>query len=594
MTVRVLPFPILLVVLLGIPKDASGQECEYGEVSHLFIDNHSIFDLDDPPTERFQWVYRVVNSLHIPTRSSFVRRELLLGVGDCYDPFLVADSERILRRFPFISSAEVYGLQQADGSWHVIADTRDEWSTRLEVTAGVENGLELRRLALSEQNFLGYGIAVKGFLNQRDANRRIGAEVSTPQLLATETDLRVAGGETRIGSFYSLDLTYPFVGEVGRWGWRAFGSFLEDYFDYATGTPAEPGHVLLPVEEKLLEFTVARRFGEPGNLTSLGIGLSQEDMTSPGFPEALRVVEGGDFNDLLPADADSRDAVMPQTFFASGTRVNLLFGQRSIRFIQRTGLDALRGVTDVELGSEVDLTLSRTVASGFGSEAPDDIGVRFRLYGGAASDETVAAVDVGIDARQVFFDPGATRTGWRDLLAGADVLVYHQPRAAPRHTILARVSAAGGWTLDRPFQLTLGGDTGVRGFEEEHFPGARRIVFNLEDRIYLGWPLPEVLDVGLTVFADAGHMWAGDVPFGGDSGWVGSLGGGLRLGFPAGSRGVARVDLAWPVDGSGVGSSPVFRIALADLIGLQRGRNTPQLQRSRLLEVGPDRFAPRR
>lgn len=594
MTARVPPLGILGLLLLGIPGAVSGQECALGEVSQVFIDNHSVFDPDDPPSERFKWAYRLVNSLHIPTRPGFIRRELLLEVGDCYDPYLVADSERILRRFPFIANAEVSGRRQADGSWHVIADTRDEWSTRLEITAGVENGLELRRVALAEQNFLGNGVSVKAFLSQRDANRQVGAEVALPQVFSTGADLRVSGGETRVGSFYSAEVAFPFVGEVGRWGWRAMGSFREDYFDYSWGTPDSPSHVLLPVEEKFLELTLVRRFGEPGNLTSVGLGLSQEDLTSPGFPSSLRVAEGRNFDDLLPATEDIAMAVEPQTYFASGTRLNLLLGQRNIRFVQRVGLDALQGISDVEVGSDVALTLSRTVATGFGRDAPDDLGVRFRLYGAGASDRFVAIVGLGVDGRQVYFAPGETRSGWRDLLADADVLLYFQPRTSARQTFLARVSTAGGWTVDRPFQLTLGGNTGVRGFEDEAFPGAARVVLNVEDRIYLGWPAPDLFDLGLTLFADAGHMWPGDTPFGDDYGLKGSVGAGLRIGFPAGSRDVARVDLAWPVSGGRVGSSPVFRIALVDLIGLQRGLESPQLRRSRLLQVGTDRFSPRR
>jgi hypothetical protein len=89
-------------------------------------------------------------------------------------------------------------------------------------------------------------------------------------------------------------------------------------------------------------------------------------------------------------------------------------------------------------------------------------------------------------------------------------------------------------------------------------------------------------------------MWSGDAPFGFDSGWKGTLGAGLRIGFPAGSRDVARIDLAWPVDGSGVGGSPIFRISLVDLIGLGGGLADAQLERSRLLRVRPDRFTPRR
>jgi hemolysin activation/secretion protein len=148
--------------------------------------------------------------------------------------------------------------------------------------------------------------------------------------------------------------------------------------------------------------------------------------------------------------------------------------------------------------------------------------------------------------------------------------------------------------MDRPFQLTLGGRRGLRGFNREDFPGARRIVINLEDRIYLGWPAPSFADLGITLFADVGRMFAGDVPFGFDSGWRGSVGGGLRIGFPAGSRANARIDLAWPIGAQGSAGGPILRISLADLLGLRQGLADPQLTRSRLLRIGPDRFNPRR
>ena len=139
-----------------------------------------------------------------------------------------------------------------------------------------------------------------------------------------------------------------------------------------------------------------------------------------------------------------------------------------------------------------------------------------------------------------------------------------------------------------PYQLTLGGRSSVRGFPEEDFPGSQRMLFTLEDRIFIGWPAPKLLDMGLTLFADAGRVWAGDVPYGMDSGWKGTVGFGLRIGFPAGSRRVTRLDLAFPV-GSG-GGGPVFRITALELTGVLSGFSDPQLRRSRRVNVGPDQF----
>jgi hypothetical protein len=118
------------------------------------------------------------------------------------------------------------------------------------------------------------------------------------------------------------------------------------------------------------------------------------------------------------------------------------------------------------------------------------------------------------------------------------------------------------------------------------------VVLNAEDRVFVGWPYPQVFDLGVTVFGDVGRGWAGEAPFGVDSGWKGTVGGGLRFGFPAGTRRVARVDLAWPVTGGGLGS-PNLRIALGDAIGLIGGLQDRQMTRSQRLAVGADLFTER-
>ena len=69
---------------------------------------------------------------------------------------------------------------------------------------------------------------------------------------------------------------------------------------------------------------------------------------------------------------------------------------------------------------------------------------------------------------------------------------------------LFRASATGGWSVETPFQLTLGGRGILRGYREEDYPGARRIVMTLEDRIYLPSPAPGLFDVGLAFFVDVG------------------------------------------------------------------------------------------
>jgi hypothetical protein len=110
----------------------------------------------------------------------------------------------------------------------------------------------------------------------------------------------------------------------------------------------------------------------------------------------------------------------------------------------------------------------------------------------------------------------------------------------------------------------------------------------LEDRINLTWPAPDLFDLGFTVFADAGRGWAGEVPFGMDTGWQGTVGAGVRIGFPAGTQGVWRLDLAFPVGSGRDGSGMILRASMGDLLGLAAGFESRQLARSRRTAVGLD------
>ncbi|WP_405282786.1 BamA/TamA family outer membrane protein [Gaopeijia maritima] len=582
---------VALCLTLLLPGLAGAQErCPDGRVTRVFVDNRSIFDLDELEGAPFQWAYHLANRLHYRTRPSFIRREILLAPGDCWDPFLAEDSGRLLRRLGFIARSDVYGVRQPDGDWHVVVDTQDEWTTVVEVGGRLDGGLKIDKVRLREENFLGRGF-VAGFLyREDDAQRRLGGELGTPRLFNSRVDAGVRAGETRVGPFVEEQLFYPFVGEVGRFAARQRFIREEDYFTWSLGTPDAPRHLLLPVDREAWEVTLAARIGEPGNLTVFGVGISRDRLEFASLDAAEQVFDNR-FGDPEPAPADLADQLAPQTAYRAGTRVNLLLGQRNIRFEQRQGLDALRGVHDVELGTEFALTLGRSLGFAASRREPDDLYVRTRLYAAGAPDPFVFIGNASIEARQIF--SGATASdGWRDVLAEFDFLAYWQPPVAARHTFFARVAAAGGWNTDLPFQLTLGGAAGVRGYHDEDFPGSRRVVVSVEDRIDFRWPFPEVIDLGGTLFADAGRVWDDDLGLGSDSGWRGTLGAGLRIGFPSGSRTVVRIDVGAPFGGVDGRDAAILRVSFQDLLGVTAGLDDRQMDRSRRLRVGPDIFSP--
>src|SRR5690606_3248891 len=144
-------------------------------------------------------------------------------------------------------------------------------------------------------------------------------------------------------------------------------------------------------------------------------------------------------------------------------------------------------------------------------------------------------------------DETADRPDWGDVMGEIDVWAYLRSEPESPHTTVASLSAVGGWSASSPFQLSLGGDAGLRGFPRHVDPGGRRVVASIEHRRYLGWPLPDLFDLGGVAFIDAGKIWPGDVPFGIESPVRATAGVGLRAAFPAGSRQTFRADVGIPL-----------------------------------------------
>lgn len=584
-----------------IPDGAAGQSstldtlsvCPEGRITAIFVDNHSIYDIDRVHDGGLLgWVYGTANALHVKTREGFIRRELLFHRGDCYDPFLIEESGRILRSYSFLARADVYPVDQPDGNKHVVVDTQDEWTTRVDLGITFDGALQLETLEVSEENLVGQGIQASVFFRQRKERQDLGGRLGLPRLFGSRTDASVSAGRTRSGTFLQEQVAYPFVGEVGRVGLRQVYSRRDELFPYVVGDPAVPySHVLLPNLDERVELSVAGRLGRPGNLTMFGLGVSRETLDFEGFPGSLEIARNNDFANTAPAPPGVADDVRRQTHSSSTTRVQFFLGQRNLRFARVRGLDPLAGIQDIQLGTDLGLTLGRSidVLSASGLDGANDLYARLRFYAAHDPGTSYVFLNVGAEGRDIL-SGGGNGDGWQDMIGEVDLYGYLRSRRTPDHTFFARVSGADGWSMNTPFQLTLGGRQSVRGLREEDFPGSRRLLFTLEDRYFVrSWPAPTVFDFGLTLFADAGRVWAGDVPYGVDSGWKGTIGGGLRVGFPAGTRGLARIDLAFPL-GMDNTRGPIFRVTLQELLGLREGFQDPQLQRSRRLTVGPDYF----
>lgn len=551
--------------LAPVPDTTAG--CS--RISQVFVDNHSVFDPTDADLDpRFAWAYGFANRLHLATREEVIRREILFREGQCYSTELLLDSERLLRNTTFIADADIYGIRQPDGTYHVIVDTSDEWSTRLEPRVDSRGG-GLAGLALREDNLFGSGQQVAAYWGEQYDEPIYGASYSTPQFLGTLLDAELAVAKTANGTLFSESLSYPFRGEGGRWAWRQRVEHEDRFFEYFAPDGDGLVRVLFPERRRLMDVGGVFRLGRRGSLTLLGAALTGEWIIYPG---GMRFA---DPEHETPANVPLLEPRPAEFDTVSSVRAVFLAAQRSVYWVRRSSLDAVRGTEDVRMGVEAEIAVGRSLT---GLSTDDDLSLNLGLeMSGELGEGLLSGGQVVVEGKRDYGAPLGSWE-WRNVFGQLDAWTYWRPSPESRHTLVGAFSAAGGWRTTVPFQLTLGNRSGLRGLPRHAATGSRRAVLSLEDRFFLGWPYPQLFDLGGVAFVDVGRSWAGG-SFGTDPRIHASAGVGLRAAFPPGSRRTYRLDVAVPVAGGGRFSDVEVSIGVGQAIGRVM-RDDPQIRRS--------------
>ncbi len=485
----------------------------------------------DPPfvgTERAWWQkpIRVLNSLHSTTDLSVILGYIILEPGDICSERQRAESERILRAQPFLASASVATVSDGAGGVRLVVETRDEVSTVLSVSA---RGAMLTGLTFGNRNLR--GSATYGAIRWQKGEFRdtYGVHIVDHQFMGRRYVADLSAARRDIGrSDWSADIAHPFLTDTQRVAWRTTMSEREDVFPFYRGSNADPADVA--VRRTFLDVGGVVRIGVPGRLSLFGVSFSRETDRA-GVPPAIRDTTV-DYGELLAPFGARQNA-----------RINALWGLRNITYRRVERFDALNAAQDVRLGFQAGTLFGRSLSVlGAGD---DDILVAADLYAGIGGGRrTFVSLNVRGEGRQNY------DTNRWDGILGSGHLAYYQ-RIRDNHTVVTNVDWSGGWRQRIPFQLTLGdGRGGVRGYRRTRDAGGRRAVARLEDRWYLG-DVRGQADLGLSFFADAGRLWAGDVLYGVDTPVRLGAGIGLLGSVPRGSKRTWRVDVAFPLSADG-------------------------------------------
>ncbi len=578
----------MAVACLLAAADLRAQEvapvCADGRIAEVRVQSHGIFDRDEVAAAgRWAWAYRSANALHTPTRVSVVEREILMREGDCFDPLLVGDSERLLRASNFIAVADIEPQRQPNGDWILEVEVWDEWALHLIPLTESREGLRLSGATARQDNLLGTGQEIELFYRELFGDPWYGVFYANPQILGSRLQGTARVESTPTGVHISETLTWPFVGDRGRWAVRQQFVTEDRYFDYVAMNGGGAYHVLFPEERRSFDLGALYRFRQRDRTALLGAAVAGEWIQYPGDARLYR--REGD----PPADGIELGELTARMDSVASLRFLLMAGHRDVAFLPRMGLDAVRAMEDVKVGSEVEVVVGRSLRD-FSTD--DDISIDLGIFAaGEHFGRVISGMGVVAEAKRKYNVPFAESSEWRDIFAEGSVWAYYRPSPQSAHTFLFAMQGAAGWETTVPFQLTLGRPSGLRGVPRVGIPAGQRLAGTLEHRAYLGWPAAHLFDLGAVSFLDAARAWAGDVPYGNEVPVNRlSVGGGLRAAFPSGSRRVFRLDVSIPVVRGGLGSGVELRVGIGQSTEMLAREPDYEIRRSSRRPVSPSLF----
>jgi len=459
---------IILLIIAIFSVDSYAEKYVRG----ITVLRKNVFDRELEKNNHFP--FKLANNLHVITREHVIRREILFSSGDKFDQELLTESMRNIRTLEFIGDARVKTYDVAGDSIDIQITTEDLWTTVAGLSSEGGGGLYSITAYAEEKNIAGLGIGLEANATfASDDNDGFLIRAYDSRLLGTRNKINIIYSDFEFNSRRHLLLYRPFFSLDTRYTYS-----LNIYDDELIPRLFHQGDEFYRYKDDFthIDISVGRAFGRYNRIEPyLFYHYTDHDYDLyTGYPDI----------GVTPED---------ETFSGPGTGLRL----QTIRYITATYLD--------EFGSTEDLTEHITFRT-------------IILWSGptfnASSDHTSVTVEASLFYQPFDFLYAGYRNTYNSLYNG-DLkrdrisntmrgIVYLKPS---EYQLLAiRAISQFNWHQKPNYQLTLGGDNGLRGYSDRYLNGTKLLLTNIEYRIFT--PV-KILTVGLGVaaFFDAGNVW---------------------------------------------------------------------------------------
>jgi hypothetical protein len=498
----------------GIPSPDE-LEAAGAVIGQVLIDNQNIFNLEDPQDDN--WLFRAADDLHPKTRADVIRHQLLFRPGAPYNRRQIDESERILRADGYFYDAWIREVRYHDNQVDLRVTTKDVWTLNPGFNFSRSGGTNSIGVQLQDTNFLGTGGSLKVF-HTSDVDRT-STGIQAIDQHAFNTWISAAGtfANNSDGYLREVSVQRPFYSLNTPWAAGVYG--IDD----------------LQNDDLYDRGQIINKFQDLHHGAQIYGGYSSGEQN--GWVRRWSTGFAYDEHNFAPITWGG-PSVVPEDrrFLYPFVQLDLIQDKyvrlwnhdqiaRTEDFFLGTSFSARVGFADAALGSSSSALIFQSFAStGFGGEGRS-LTLLFWDFSGRVTE-------------------GALYNGVMDVSA------RYYNKESKNWLFFTTLSGTKGWRLDLDNQITLGGDSGLRGYPLRYQDGTERALFTVEQRYFTDWYVFRLWRVGGAVFFDAGRTW-GRAPLAAPSlGLLTDAGFGLRIGNARSGLGnVIHVDLAFPLNG---------------------------------------------
>ncbi len=499
----------IAALLLALP--AAGQDgLRVGRITIRSVDVFS------PEEAARGWLYRAANAVHFRTRESVIRKFLLFREGDAYDATRLEETERNLRALPFLKAASVVPGPARDGLVDVEVMTQDAWTTQPGISYGKKGGVTTYSFSFEEKDLLGTGRSGQVSYD-RDVDRiNRFVQYKDPYFFGPYWNADFLYSANSDGSEEAARIGRPFFSFVSPWAADfLLAHLLQDDRVYADGE--ESGRFRQSHREFHLRY---------------GRAITASDA------RARRLTAGFELlKDEFEHARDHPDEVLPDN--RNFRYLFLRYEDVSNDFIKLNYVNRDSRFEDFNLGrsfiataaiSPAALGLDRT--TGFLAIQGDD--------GWRISPTSFLQAHVAFQTR---LDHGP-----RNAILSAAVSYVRRFDTLQLQTLVSHLRYDEGWNLDGENQFFADGANGLRGYRLHSFEGNKRLVWNLEHRLFTGREILQLASFGAAAFFDTGAVTPEGRPLT-LSEFKSDIGVGLRIAISrASTNSILRIDAAYPLN----------------------------------------------